>query len=145
MRRTREFSTEPNVVDIHVGQRIKLRRIMMGLSQDDLAKQCGVSFQQIQKYEVAGNRISASRLFQIGNILNTPVAFFFEGLPNQIVANSEFAAKQKLFKDTKIGEPKIDDPLAKNESLRLLNLFWKLPSDDARQSVFVILEQMCKK
>ena len=71
----------PTAVDEHIGQRVQLRRVMMGLSQKDLAKICGVTFQQIQKYESAGNRISASRLFELSTALETPITFFFQGLP----------------------------------------------------------------
>ena len=67
----------PSAVDLHIGQRMQLRRVMMGMSQKDLAKVCGVTFQQIQKYETAGNRISASRLFALSTALETPVSFFF--------------------------------------------------------------------
>ena len=75
---------KPNSIDEHIGQRMQLRRIMMGMSQKDLAKICGVTFQQIQKYESAGNRISASRLFELSGALETPVSFFFAGLPGHI-------------------------------------------------------------
>ena len=74
----------PNAIDEHIGQRMQLRRVMMGLSQKDLAKICGVTFQQIQKYESAGNRIAASRLFELSAALETPVSFFFSGLPGHI-------------------------------------------------------------
>ena len=70
-----------NSVDEHIGNRIQLRRCMLGLSQKDLGDKCGVSCQQIQKYESATNRISAARLFQVGLALETPVSFFFCGLP----------------------------------------------------------------
>ena len=68
----------PTAVDEHIGQRLQLRRTMMGLSQKDLAKKCGVTFQQIQKYETAGNRVSAARLFELSTLLETPVSFFFK-------------------------------------------------------------------
>ena len=71
-------------IDEHIGQRVQLRRVMMGMSQKDLARVCGVTFQQIQKYETAGNRIPASRLFELSTALDTPVAFFFMGLPGNV-------------------------------------------------------------
>jgi len=69
----------PHPTDVHVGQRIRMRRIVIGLSQSDLGKTCGISFQQIQKYEKGNNRVSASRLEQFAKILDVPVSFFFEG------------------------------------------------------------------
>jgi transcriptional regulator with XRE-family HTH domain len=70
----------PNPSDIHVGQRIRMRRYMLNMSQSNLAEPCGISFQQIQKYENGTNRVGASRLQQFSKTLNVPVSFFFEGL-----------------------------------------------------------------
>lgn len=71
----------PNPIDIHVGTRVRLRRIMLGLSQEKLGDSLGVTFQQVQKYEKGANRIGASRLQKISEILKTPVSFFFEDAP----------------------------------------------------------------
>lgn len=71
----------PNPIDIHVGGRVRLRRMMLGMSQERLGKECGITFQQIQKYEKGTNRIGASRLQQIGRFLTVPVEFFFEDAP----------------------------------------------------------------
>ena len=67
-------------VDIHVGKRIRMRRKTLGVSQEQLASALGLTFQQVQKYEKGGNRVSASKLHGIGKFLGVPVAFFFEGL-----------------------------------------------------------------
>ena len=87
--------------DKTIANHIKLRRIMLGMSQSDLAKLCGISFQQIQKYEYAHNRISCSRLFQISTALNVPIDFFFD-------------ETNKIYK---------------TESLKLLVLYWKQPKN----------------
>lgn len=123
-------------VDEHIGHRIQLRRMMLGLSQKDLGEICGVSCQQIQKYESATNRISASRLFQIGRALDTPVSFFFCGLPGNLPDET------KATKSRRVSEPDIDDPMAKNETLRLINLYWKLSSDKQRGIVMDILNAL---
>jgi transcriptional regulator with XRE-family HTH domain len=73
----------PNPVDVHVGARIRLRRNMIGLSQEKLGESLGITFQQIQKYEKGMNRVGASRLQAIGTILNVPVTFFFDDMPGQ--------------------------------------------------------------
>ncbi len=73
----------PNPVDVHVGARIRLRRNMIGLSQEKLGESLGITFQQIQKYEKGMNRVGASRLQAIGNTLNVPVTFFFDDMPGQ--------------------------------------------------------------
>lgn len=72
---------KPNPTDMHVGSRIRLRRNMLGMSQEKLGENLGITFQQIQKYEKGTNRVGASRLQAIANILGVPVAFFFEDLP----------------------------------------------------------------
>lgn len=72
----------PNPVDIHVGSRVRLRRMLVGLSQEKLGDSMGLTFQQIQKYEKGVNRIGASRLFKLSEVLEVPVQFFFEGMPS---------------------------------------------------------------
>lgn len=70
----------PHPVDIHVGQRIRQRRLMIGITQERLAASTGVKFQQIQKYETGFNRVSASRLWELTEALQVPITYFFEGL-----------------------------------------------------------------
>lgn len=123
-------------VDQHIAQRLQLRRVMLGMSQSDLAKLCGVSFQQIQKYETAGNRISAARLFDLSQALETSVAFFFSGLPGN------FPPETKTTRSARVSEPKEDDPLAKNESLQLINLYWGLPNDGQRAMIMKMLKTL---
>jgi len=72
---------QPNPIDVHVGGRVKMRRLMLGMSQETLGEHLGVSFQQIQKYEKGRNRIGASRLQHIARVLAVPVSFFFEDAP----------------------------------------------------------------
>ena len=73
---------KPNPVDQHVGSRVRLRRMLLGMSQERLGESMGLTFQQVQKYEKGVNRIGASRLFQISKILDVPVQFFFEEAPH---------------------------------------------------------------
>lgn len=74
----------PDPVDIHVGQRVRARRKMLGLSQTQLGKELGVTFQQVQKYERGTNRIGSSRLFRMSTTLDVPVAYFFEGAETKL-------------------------------------------------------------
>ncbi|MBI1684196.1 helix-turn-helix domain-containing protein [Caulobacter hibisci] len=71
----------PHPIDLHVGQRLRLRRRAQGVSQEDLGARLGLTFQQVQKYERGANRISASRLYEAAIVLATPIAYFFEGVP----------------------------------------------------------------
>jgi len=73
----------PNPIDVHVGSRVRLRRMLVGMSQEKLGEQLGLTFQQIQKYEKGANRIGASRLYQIAQILGVPVQFFFDDMPEE--------------------------------------------------------------
>ena len=73
----------PNPIDKHVGSRVRMRRMMLGMSQEKLGDALGLTFQQVQKYEKGSNRIGASRLQHISHILKVPVAFLFEGAPHQ--------------------------------------------------------------
>jgi transcriptional regulator with XRE-family HTH domain len=113
----------PNPTDKHVGSRVRMRRMMLGMSQEKLGDALGLTFQQVQKYEKGTNRIGASRLQQIAHILQVPVAFFFEGAPSlhfqpdglkeapspayvsDFLATSEGLALTKAF--TRIKEPKL--------------------------------------
>ena len=125
-----------NSTDHHIAKRVQLRRVMLGMSQTDLAQRCGISFQQIQKYETAGSRISAARLFDISQALETPVAFFFSGLPGNLPPET------KSTRSMRVSEQKEDDPLAKTESLRLINLYWNLPSDAGRDMIMQMLKTL---
>ena len=125
-----------NEIDKHIAQRLQLRRVMLGMSQSDLAQRCGLSFQQIQKYESANNRIPAARLFDLSQALETPVDFFFLGLPGN------FPSETKATRSIRVSEPKEDDPLTKTESLRLINLYWNLPSDSQREVVVKMLKSL---
>jgi transcriptional regulator with XRE-family HTH domain len=78
-----ENKKKPNPIDVHVGSRIRLRRNMLGMSQEKLGENLGITFQQIQKYEKGTNRVGASRLQAISTILNVPVSFFFEDAPGR--------------------------------------------------------------
>ncbi len=126
----------PSAIDEHIGQRMQLRRVMMGMSQKDLAKICGITFQQIQKYESAGNRIPASRLFELSAAMETPVAFFFAGLPGHIETEPRNGKIQRLY------DQAADDPLGKNESLELVHLYWKLPTDAQREIIMNMLKTL---
>lgn len=79
--RAKQTSNKPHPVDAYVGKRIKQLRWLKGMTQQQLAKQVDVKFQQIQKYETGANRVSSSRLWQLSEALNAPVSFFFEGFP----------------------------------------------------------------
>ena len=101
----------PNPVDKYVGSRVRMRRIMLGMSQEKLGEALGLTFQQVQKYEKGTNRVGASRLQQISEILQVPVSFLFDGGPSGIVNSENFGEG---------GSPAyISDFLATSEGLAL--------------------------
>ena len=123
-------------VDNYIAHRIQLRRNMLGMSQKDLGDLCGVSCQQIQKYEAATNRISAARLFQVGRAMETPVSFFFCGLPGNLPEET------KANKSRRVSDQDDNDPMGKTETLQLITLYWKLPSDKQRAIIMDILNAL---
>ena len=106
-------------VDVHVGKRIRHRRWVSGTTQQQLADQVGIKFQQIQKYETGMNRVSASRLWDIAHALNVDVAFFFEGLDGALLQNEQG------------GMP--TDLLADKEALDLLRSYYAMPENQRRR------------
>jgi transcriptional regulator with XRE-family HTH domain len=128
----------PNMIDAYIGQRIRLRRNIMGITQKDLAARCDVTFQQIQKYETSGNRISVSRLFQIAQALETPITFFISGLAPQ---NNNGEEPIRKYRVAEPNAPK-NDPMTSNETLKLINLYWRLPNDEQRKHILALLEMM---
>ncbi|MCO4847105.1 MAG: helix-turn-helix transcriptional regulator [Yoonia sp.] len=106
-------------VDVHVGKRIRQRRWMNGTTQQQLAEAVGIKFQQIQKYETGMNRVSASRLWDIANVLTVPVSFFFEGLDD--------SAAQASTGDVP------SDVLTDKEALELLRSYYAIPENQRRR------------
>jgi len=121
---------QPNEVDQYVGRRLRMRRLMLGMSQEKLAGQLRLTFQQVQKYEKGVNRISASRLQDISRILQVPVPFFFEGAPG--------ASGTK-------GPPTpsyISEFLATADSFVLIRAFTKIKSGQLRRAIVRLVENM---
>ena len=87
----KDIETAPNPIDVHVGLRIRLRRKELGVSQEKLAEAIGLTFQQVQKYERAANRVSASKLYEMARALETSTAYFFEGLADPAAPGARVA------------------------------------------------------
>jgi transcriptional regulator with XRE-family HTH domain len=120
---------KPNPVDAHVGSRVRLRRMLLGISQERLGDSMGLTFQQVQKYEKGVNRIGASRLFQISKILDVPVQFFFEEAPYTGDGN---AVRGMAEPDS---EAFILEFLNSREGLELNRAFVKIGDPKVRKSV----------
>lgn len=109
-----------NEIDLHVGKRLRRRRRLLGLTQQQLAESIGIRFQQIQKYECGANRVTASRLYELSVSLNVPVGYFFEGL--ETVAESA-SAPQNVANDRDLIAA---DVLSQKETLELIRAYYKL-------------------
>ena len=116
----------PNPIDTHVGSRARLRRMMLGMSQEKLGERLGITFQQIQKYEKGTNRIGASRLQNISSVLSVPVSFFFENAPGPVAAPGT-AESQSTF--DMVGF------LSSSEGLALNRAFVRIPDAKLRRRI----------
>src|SRR5579864_6212545 len=129
---------EPHPIDVYVGGRMRLRRIQLGLSQGALASKIGVSFQAVQKYESGDIRISASRLYDVAQVLEVSPAFFFEGYPNGIVAKNiaqDGAPASETFDRREVmslirGYYGIRDPQLQADILRLISKLGNRSGDE---------------
>jgi len=127
----------PNPIDKHVGSRVRMRRMMLGMSQEKLGDALALTFQQVQKYEKGTNRIGASRLQQISQILQVPVAFFFEGAP---VLAAEGAALEGL---PEAPSPAyVSDFLATSDGLSLTKAFMRIPDPKLRRRIVDLVQQI---
>jgi transcriptional regulator with XRE-family HTH domain len=122
----------PNPIDKHVGSRVRMRRMMISMSQEKLGEKLGITFQQIQKYEKGTNRIGASRLQQIANVLGVPVAFFFEGAPVP-------DGSAKGFSDA-ASPAYVSDFLATSDGLALTKAFMKVADSKVRRRIVDLVE-----
>ena len=119
----------PNPIDTHVGSRVRMRRLILSMSQEKLADAIGLTFQQVQKYEKGTNRMGSSRLVQIANVLKVPVTFFFEGTPGQ----------SKL--DGKAPSPAyVSNFLATSDGLALTKAFMRIKDAKLRRSIVKTVE-----
>ncbi len=124
----------PNPIDRHVGSRVRMRRMMISMSQEKLGERLGITFQQVQKYEKGTNRIGASRMHQIASILGVPVAFFYEGAPGGDATAAGFAES---------GNPAyVSDFLATSEGLALSKAFMKVSDPKVRRRIVDLVEAM---
>jgi transcriptional regulator with XRE-family HTH domain len=125
-----------NLIDKHVGSRVRMRRLMLDMSQTQLGDALGLTFQQVQKYEKGSNRVSASRLQHISNILRAPVPFFFEGAPASIgwpAAEESVDAPSPSF---------VSDFLATSEGLDLVRAFTCIGDAKLRRAIVRLVEEI---
>jgi transcriptional regulator with XRE-family HTH domain len=129
----------PSPVDVHVGSRVRLRRMLMGMSQEKLGGAVGLTFQQIQKYERGANRIGASRLFEMARVLDVPVQYFFDEMPAEPAASDYRPMSGELEAPTPQTE---QDPLNKRETLELVRAYYRIPDAQIRRRLFELAKAL---
>lgn len=144
--RGRIDDNEPNPVDVHVGKRIRLRRTILHITQQQMAKMLGLTFQQVQKYEKGMNRVGASRLWDISRVLEVPMGFFFEDMdadvaqksPRMLSASEDgyFVAEDRRNLD--------EDPMKKAETLELVRAYYKIPNRVVAKNLFNLMVALSK-
>lgn len=131
----------PRPVDIHVGGRLRLRRTLLGISQEKLADSVNLTFQQIQKYERGANRMGASRLYEISGILDVPIGYFFDDMPKDVQNTKGSFAKGMADKT----QTKIDaDPLTRRETLELVRAYYKITNPSVRKRLYELIRTIGK-
>ena len=126
---------KPNPIDIHVGSRVRLRRMMTNMSQEKLGEHLGITFQQIQKYEKGTNRIGASRLQSISSVLQVPVSFFFDGAPGPSGASSPSGLEEN-------SSTYMVEFLSSPEGLQLNKAFSRIPDAKVRRRIVELVRAL---
>lgn len=139
MAQQKEHKADP--IDVHVGSRLKQRRTLMGYSQEKLANSVGLTFQQVQKYERATNRISASRLYQFAKFLNVPVSYFYEDYSPS--SNKRTPPGLGMADNDQEGFA-VEDPMKKKETYDLLRAYYSITDPKKRQHFLKLLQSMAE-
>lgn len=136
----------PNPVDVHVGKRIRLRRTILHITQQQMADMLGLTFQQVQKYEKGMNRVGASRLWDISRVLEVPMGFFFEDMDADVASQSPRmlnATPDALY----VSENRIsfdEDPMKRAETLELIRAYYKITNRAIAKQMFDLMIALSK-
>lgn len=130
----------PNPIDIHVGGRVRLRRTILGLSQERLGEKLGLTFQQVQKYERGTNRIGASRLYDLSRVLEVPIQFFYDDMTMETAGQSpRLRAGLAEAQGAAYSEA---DPMNKQETLELIRAYYRIKDPVVRQRIYELCRAM---
>ena len=136
--RGRTPSGRPNPIDVHVGSRVRLRRTLLGMSQEKLGESLGLTFQQVQKYERGANRIGASRLYDLSRVLDVPVSYFYEDMEEEMAA----ASPRHMVRATE-DPPQFDDgTMVQRETLELVRAYYRIRDPEVRKRVQELAEAL---
>jgi len=121
----------PSPIDEHVGKRLRLRRTLLGITQEQLGRAIDLTFQQVQKYEIGANRISASRLYDFCRILHVPISYFFDDI------DAVDAARGDVSHPT--GAAPAGDPALRRETLELVRAYYRIPDQNTRRRIMELV------
>jgi transcriptional regulator with XRE-family HTH domain len=124
----------PNAIDKHVGSRLRMRRMMLHMSQEELGQAFGLTFQQVQKYEKGTNRMGASRLQHSAHILDVPVPFFFEGAPGQQAEDA-----------TAPSSSYVNEFVSSEDGLRLIKAFMRIARTAVRRRIVELVQEIARR
>lgn len=127
-------------IDVHVGKRLRQRRTLLGMTQEKLAEALGVTFQQVQKYERGANRVSAGKLYEVSKVLQTNIAYFFEGMSENDDAKKIIAGLSD--NDQEGYTP--DNIMQRKETLDLLRIYYSVQDEQKRKELFKIIKSMAE-
>jgi transcriptional regulator with XRE-family HTH domain len=137
-----EKETRPSPIDVHVGSRIRLRRTLLGMSQERLGESLGLTFQQVQKYERGVNRVGASRLFDLSRVLDVPISFFFDDMPDSLASSFGGLSNRRMSTMSDSQDPFGDDTLSRRETLELVRAYYRITDPAVRKRVFDLIKSM---
>ncbi|HQT37817.1 MAG TPA: helix-turn-helix transcriptional regulator [Acidocella sp.] len=140
-----ERDSRPSPIDIHVGSRVRLRRTLLGMSQERLGDALGLTFQQVQKYERGVNRVGASRLFDISRVLDVPISYFFDDMPEGMSETPVSGPRGRMYGFAEAQEPfsaGVDDNMNKRETLELVRAYYRITDPAVRKRVFDLLKSL---
>ena len=130
---------KPHPIDVHVGARVRQRRVLLGMNQTKLGEALGIAFQQVQKYERGTNRISASRLYDLSRVFDVSIEHFFEDMPPEVAASSLATKGRGRAKEP----PGYNlDPMVKRETLELVRAYYKIEDAGVRKGVYQLTKAM---
>ncbi|MBV8574231.1 MAG: helix-turn-helix domain-containing protein [Acetobacteraceae bacterium] len=137
-----EREGRPSPIDVHVGSRIRLRRTLLGMSQERLGEALGLTFQQVQKYERGVNRVGASRLFDLSRVLDVPISFFFDDMPDSLASVYGGQASRRATGFAESQEGFGDETLNRRETLELVRAYYRITDPAVRKRVFELIKSM---
>ena len=133
-----------NPVDRHVGEQLRRRRVLLGMSQQKLADALGLVFQQVQKYEKGTNRLGASRLFDAARILDVPIGYFFADMPESVMRCSPASRGNPSASDEVVANAESGDVMGRRETIRLVRSYYQIKDNNVRKTLLAMARAMAR-